>query len=219
LKVFTVLVAVRTPNGLRWIQAPRRRNQSSRYTNDHTQAIANFCECLDASANGMIVAVVEDMFLCEGRAVKGERDLTVPNELRWESTKLEAIANWKEACNKLAEEVAGKEHNWWQQVKSLSQDMSAQMVAAAMERFYANLLKQIQAESKQAIFLNLGWGSGWRTKTVTEIFGDEVVQRVVSRYNLDRGSRSRPFPKTRKVVWFGDNEFAPLGWVKLVPVR
>lgn len=28
---------------------------------------------------------------------------------------------------------------------------------------------------------------------------------------------SRPFPKTRKVAWLGGQNFAPLGWVLLMP--
>jgi CRISPR-associated protein Csm5 len=87
-----------------------------------------------------------------------------------------------------------------------------------MERFYDELLNRIKAESDEAVFLNIGWGGGWRTKTVVELFGDEAVQEVVSRYGLDRGSHSRPFPKTRKVAWRGSNDFVPLGWLKLSPV-
>lgn len=93
------------------------------------------------------------------------------------------------------------------------------MLAATMERFYNNLLRRIQSERDGAVFINLGWGSERRTKTVTEIFGDETVQQVVSKHALDRSARSKPFPKTRKVVWLGGSEFASLGWVKFVPKR
>lgn len=191
LKVLPVLVAVRTNLGLRWLQSPRRQNQPSQYTNDHTKALANFCECLDESVSGVAVTIASDDFLTEGEIERGESKVSVPKELRWEDAKREAVANWQKACNEFAKTIADLELNWWQQVKRAS-SVGAQTVAVVkMERFYDDLLKRIQAEGGQAVFINLGWGSGWRMKTVTEIFGDETVQRVVSRYGLDRGAGSR----------------------------
>ncbi|MFN3286691.1 MAG: hypothetical protein ACK45F_10470, partial [bacterium] len=66
------------------------------------------------------------------------------------------------------------------------------------------------------VVVNLGWGGGWRTKTVAETFGDQTVEQLVRRYNLDRRSGSRPFPKTRKVTWVQRDRFLPMGWVLLV---
>ena len=215
LKVFPVLVAVRTNRGLQWLQSPRSGQQRSQYTDDHHRAVANFCECLDGSVSGIKLTVTSDAFLSDGEIGKGETRLSVPDELGWEEAMRQAVADWKTACNELAKEVAQAERNWWKQVKDASQDIGAKTTAAKMEQFYSDLLNRINAESSEAVFLNLGWGGGWRTKTVTELFGDETVQQVVSRYGLDRGANSRPFPKTRKVVWRGSNEFAPLGWVRL----
>jgi len=219
LKVFPVLVVIGINAGLRWLQSPRRGNQPSQYTNNQNHAVANFCECLDASVRGIAIAVTEDKFLQEGRAKRDEREVLVPRELRFSKESLEAAANWQKACNELAKEIAKRERDWWRGAKTESSGISLQTVASAMERFYENLLGQIQTESEQAIFLNLGWGSGWRMKTVTEVFGDETVREIVRKYNLDRGARSRPFPKTRKVAWLAGNQFAPLGWIKLVPER
>jgi len=215
LKVFPVLVAVRTDRGLQWLQSPRSGQQRSQYTDDYQRAVANFCECLDGSVSGVKLTVTSDAFLSDGEIGKGETRLSVPEELGWEEAMRQAVADWKTACNELAKEVARAERNWWKQVKDASQDAGAKMVAAKMEQFYTELLNRINAEGGEAVFLNLGWGGGWRTKTVTELFGDETVQQVVSRYGLDRGARSQPFPKTRKVVWRGSNEFTPLGWVRL----
>jgi CRISPR-associated protein Csm5 len=218
LKVFPVIVAVRTNKGLQWLQSPRGGEQRSRYTDDHRQAVANFCECLDGSVSGVKLTVASDTFLSDGEIERGEVKLSVPEELGWEETKRQAVANWETACNELAKEVAESEHNWWKEVKNVTRDIGVKTVAARMERFYDELSNRIKAESDEAVFLNIGWGEGWRTKTVVELFGDEAVQEVVSRYGLDRGSHSRPFPKTRKVAWRGSNDFVPLGWLKLSPV-
>jgi len=218
LKVFLVIVAVRTNKGLQWLQSPRGGERRSRYTDDHRQAVANFCECLDGSVSGVKLTVVSDTFLSDGEIERGEVKLSVPEELGWEETKRQAVNNWETACNELAKEVAESERNWWKEVKDATRDIGAKTVAARMERFYDELSNRIKAESDEAVFLNIGWGGGWRTKTVVELFGDEAVQEVVSRYGLDRGSHSRPFPKTRKVAWRGGNDFVPLGWLKLSPV-
>jgi CRISPR-associated protein Csm5 len=218
LKVFPVIVAVRTNKGLQWLQSPRGGERRSRYTDDHRQAVANFCECLDGSVSGVKLTVASDTFLSDGEIERGEVKLSVPEELGWEETKRQAVANWGTACNELAKEVAESERNWWKEVKDATHDIGVKTVAARMERFYDKLSNRIKAESDEAVFLNIGWGGGWRTKTVVELFGDEAVQEVVSRYGLDRGSHSRPFPKTRKVAWRGSNDFVPLGWLKLSPV-
>jgi len=218
LKVFPVIVAVRTNKGLQWLQSPRGGERRSRYTDDHRQAVANFCECLDGGVSGVKLTVASDTFLSDGEIERGEAKLSVPEELGWEETKRQAVANWGTACNELAREVAESERNWWKEVKNATHDIGAKTVAAKMEQFYGELSNRIKAESDEAVFLNIGWGGGWRTKTVVELFGDEAVQEVVSRYGLDRGSHSRPFPKTRKVAWRGSNDFVPLGWLKLSPV-
>lgn len=213
LKVLPVLVAARTNSGLQWLQSPRLKDRR-KYTDDYTRAVANFCECLDKSVSGISVTIVCDEFLTKGEIERGESKVSVPEELRWGNTKREAVANWQRACNEFAEAVAKSELSWWQQAKRAS-SVRAQDVAVKVEGFYGDLLRCIQAERGQAVFINLGWGSGWRMKTVTEILGSETVQQVVSRYGLDRGAGSRPFPKTRKVAWLGGNEFAPLGWIAL----
>jgi len=218
LKVFPVIVAVRTNKGLQWLQSPRGGERRSRYTDDHRQAVANFCECLDGSVSGVKLTVASDTFLSDGEIERGEAKLSVPEKLGWEETKRQAVNNWETACNELAKEVAESERNWWKEVKDATHDIGVKTVAARMERFYDELSNRIKAESDEAVFLNIGWGGGWRTKTVVELFGDEAVQEVVSRYELDRGSHSRPFPKTRKVAWRGGNDFVPLGWLKLSPV-
>ena len=224
LKVFPVLVAVRTNRGLQWLQSPRSRQESSQseqqsqYTNALQHAVANFCECLDGSVSGISVTIVCDEFLARGEIERGESKVSVPEELRWEDAKREAVANWQKACNEFAKTVAEWELKWWQQVRANGYNPASQIVAASLERFYADLLQRMGAEGNNAVFFNLGWGGGWRIKTVTELFDDETVQQVVHRYGLDRGAKSQPFPKTRKVAWQGGNGFAPLGWVKLTPL-
>ena len=78
--------------------------------------------------------------------------------------------------------------------------------------------------------LQTGWGTGYHANTVTSLFtdGDEAAIDLMSlrrRFRLG-GSRSqkgqydeREFPKTRRILYRGQNPIAPLGWVKISPAE
>ena len=76
-----------------------------------------------------------------------------------------------------------------------------------------------------AFMLQIGWGTGYRANTVTASFteGEEAsvdMMDLRERYRLDR-KRSNPhreFPKTRRILYRGQNPIAPLGWVKISPL-
>lgn len=215
LAVVLVLVAARGGSGLRLMQGPRRDSEPGRYTDDMAQAVGNFCECLDPQASGVTVTVEFDRFLTAGR-IHRRVEGPVRAVLEWDDRIVQAVHRWPEACNAFARDVAEREARWWQEAaRSAPQRLGR--LAGAMEAFYALLQQRMARSPAGHVFLNLGWGGGWRTKTVAESFGEAVVEQVVQRYGLDRGARSRPFPKTRKVAWLGLNEFQPLGWVALVP--
>jgi len=121
LKVFLVIVAVRTNKGLQWLQSPRGGERRSRYTDDHRQAVANFCECLDGSVSGVKLTVVSDTFLSDGEIERGEVKLSVPEE-RW------FIADYKMA-------------SWTQTQQNLLPLYEAQLNA------YAYLAQQLQKKA------------------------------------------------------------------------
>ena len=81
-----------------------------------------------------------------------------------------------------------------------------------------------------AFMLQIGWGTGYRANTVTTSFteGEDApidLMALRERYRLGR-SRSnqrqpydkRDFPKTRRILYRGENPIAPLGWVKISPL-
>jgi CRISPR-associated protein Csm5 len=90
----------------------------------------------------------------------------------------------------------------------------------AIARFYQTLLDRLQQVERVGGFvLNIGWGGGWETKTVTNPLTeglDEQYERIRQTYNLGRRGAD-VFPKTRRVAYQGDQPFAPLGWVALIP--
>jgi len=208
LKVLPFLVAVSSGGRLQWLRSPRRRDAPSVYTNRVEEAIANFCECLDADSSGaMEVSIELDAFLLEASIERG-RPEPVAGHLGWEGRK-DAVAGWGSACTEFAREVAQRELRWWER-------MGPVPAANAVVSFYRKLLALL-GEPRAGIVLNVGWAGGWQTKTVTWEFGDGVVSEVVRNYALDRRAGSRPFPKTRRLAWRGGEDFVPPGWIRLVP--
>lgn len=79
-------------------------------------------------------------------------------------------------------------------------------------------------------FMQIGWGSGYHANTITGILAnthDPPRKRwleIQKRFKLGE-SRSRrghyneqEFPKTRRIIYHGQNPIAPLGWVKISPI-
>ena len=98
----------------------------------------------------------------------------------------------------------------------------------------ANLYDKFIALNKSltdgTFMLQIGWGTGYPANTVTSSFteGDDATVHIMAlreRYRLG-ASRSRrghyderEFPKTRRILYRGQNPFAPLGWVKISPIQ
>ena len=93
---------------------------------------------------------------------------------------------------------------------------------------YDKLISLNNTLPEGAFLLQIGWGTGYNTNTVTDIFTDGAEATVDwmdlrERFRLGE-SRSRrgaydgrEFPKTRRILYRGQNPIAPLGWVKILP--
>jgi CRISPR-associated protein Csm5 len=73
------------------------------------------------------------------------------------------------------------------------------------------LLQDIQQEP-EAVYLQIGWGNGWRGMT-GDWMDEETEQRMRKLYRL--GRNGSPFPKTRRLAVNGSGPSVPLGWVRL----
>ncbi len=99
--------------------------------------------------------------------------------------------------------------------------------AAAIARFYGGLAERLAGlEGTNAFLLPIGWGAGWRSKTLDNLLreGDRetIFVQAVHRYNLklhrQRSLQFRAgdrFPATRKLVMQNGQPWLPLGWVCL----
>ena len=82
-----------------------------------------------------------------------------------------------------------------------------------------------------AFLLQIGWGTGYHANTVTSLFIDDekspedLLMDLRERFKLgeSRSQRGhydeREFPKTRRILYRGENPIAPLGWVKISPLE
>ncbi len=99
--------------------------------------------------------------------------------------------------------------------------------AAAITRFYADLAERLAGlEETNAFLLPIGWGAGWRSKTLDNLLREgnreTIFVQAVHRYNLklhrQRSQRFQAgdrFPDTRKLVMRNGQPWLPLGWVCL----
>ena len=83
-----------------------------------------------------------------------------------------------------------------------------------------------------AFLLQIGWGTGYHANTVTGLFANPSQSqgnrwmKIRERFELgkSRSNRQQPydpreFPKTRRILYRGQNPIAPLGWVKISPLK
>lgn len=96
---------------------------------------------------------------------------------------------------------------------------------------YDKLIDENTNPAEGAFFLQIGWGTGYHANTITAIFTDdqdaseELLLDLRKRFRLgeSRSQRGyydeREFPKTRRILYQGQNPIAPLGWVKITPIE
>lgn len=167
-------------------------------------AFSTWLECLTPSASGKLRVIIErDAFLLEG---KTEQRTSHPDNparaLELDEPRRVLLSDWPRHCNAFARHVIEGEIKF-----------GKRFGLRTYTQFHEERLREME-ESEEAVHLILGWGTGWRTKTVTEAFGETGIRQVRQLYGLGRGE---PFPKTRKVVFENGQPTVPLGWVRLGP--
>ena len=90
--------------------------------------------------------------------------------------------------------------------------------------FYDALVQRIENLSDGGFVLPIGWGTGYRAKTVTELLtvDDDDLMNLRKHYRLGesrsrRGDYHPEFPKTRRVLYHRQSPKSPLGWVQITP--
>lgn len=93
-------------------------------------------------------------------------------------------------------------------------------------RFYARLAERLaQLDQTSAFLFPIGWGVGWRAKTLDDHLRaneqrEQVFVKAMRKYNMklnrqrsERFQADDPFPATRKVIMRNRQPWRPPGWV------
>lgn len=87
--------------------------------------------------------------------------------------------------------------------------------------FYAHLETTLNGLPKGAFLLNIGWGGGWKIKTVGDLLraalGENGFKPLRQRYRLGKDPNAF-FPHTRRVAYDGGAPRWAMGWVKVTPL-
>ena len=101
---------------------------------------------------------------------------------------------------------------------------------ANIYNFYNGLNNTNESLANGVFMLQIGWGTGYHSNTVTSSFtqGNDApvdLMALRERYRLGQNRSqqgvydSREFPKTRRILYRGQNPVVPLGWVKISPIE
>ena len=121
-----------------------------------------------------------------------------------------------EVCRSATDELMRSEHDFFDYY-NLSE----------IANVYDKLIGLNNRLPEGTFLLQIGWGTGYHANTVTSLFAndeelpEDLWMDLRERFKLGE-SRSRrghyderEFPKTRRVLYRGENPIAPLGWVKI----
>ncbi|RKU14240.1 type III-A CRISPR-associated RAMP protein Csm5 [Candidatus Poribacteria bacterium] len=146
------------------------------------------------------------------KSLFGQRE---KRELRYSDRQQRALCEeLAEVCNFVANGIAKDEAEFYDYYR-----------LPELANFYESLSNQIENLPDGVFVLPIGWGTGYRAKTVTELLAgdDDDLMNLRKRYGLGQ-SRSRrghyhpEFPKTRRVLYDHQKPQSPLGWVQIAPV-
>jgi CRISPR-associated protein Csm5 len=133
----------------------------------------------------------------------------------------------------------GKQRRWIDQLPRLAGEYARQRLLIEAEyfkarrgpigalRFYDNLIEVWDGLAKNEMILQVGWGTGWESKTLGSDLlrtDDAAFERLLSQYRMTKETNRQlgdPFPKSRHLVLDKNGQPGePLGWmrVRLEPV-
>ncbi len=97
--------------------------------------------------------------------------------------------------------------------------------AVELIRFYTDLRARLERMDAHSFLLPVGWGAGWRSKTLDDRLRDgkeceSAFVGIVRRHTLKKHKSAgfRPgdiFPETRKIIMRGALPWRPMGWVEV----
>ena len=182
-----------------WRNVPRRRSFS-----DIREATPVYAEMLRPGTQGVLSLRLDRFLLDDERA---ERELHFSDKLS-----LEQLARW---ANRHARYLLEREQAFLEQCD----DGGLQRLLNSIDRLLQLIPAKDTPEEGKRFLLRLGWSSGWRSMT-GDYLEEENLNEIRKKYglNYDRNKnqlRFPVFPKTRKIVFDGEEPSWLAGWVQI----
>ena len=193
--------------GMAWTMTLNRNNELVQKI-DRGREYKNFVQQIQAKQHLTFTIKVDDLLFRDR-----EKERLGFNDLQQET--LQDIA---EVCRSAVDQLIRGERDFFSYYK-----------LPEIANIYDKLISLNNTLPEGAFLLQIGWGSGYNANTVTDLFTDDAESPIDwmdlrERFRLGE-SRSRrgayderEFPKTRRILYRGQNPIAPLGWVKISPV-
>lgn len=195
--------------GTAWTVTLNRSNQLVQKI-ENGREYKNFVQQLAAGQQTTLTLKIDDLLFRENEKLR----------LRFSESQEEWLRDFAEVCR--------SEANVYMQDE---RDFFVKYDFPNMPDKYDELIKINSGLSEGTFLLQIGWGTGYETNTITSSFvysheaSEDLMIDLRKRFELGK-SRSqrdyydeREFPKTRRVLYRGENPKAPLGWVKITPVE
>ncbi|MEA3375530.1 MAG: type III-A CRISPR-associated RAMP protein Csm5, partial [Chloroflexota bacterium] len=86
-------------------------------------------------------------------------------------------------------------------------------------RFYDDLIKQLLELPDDTLFLQVGWGAGWESKTLGSSMlrqSDHAFEQLLNKYRMTKERNRRPgdpFPRSRHLALVDGRRALPMGWL------
>ncbi|MCL0091742.1 type III-A CRISPR-associated RAMP protein Csm5 [Dehalococcoidales bacterium] len=125
------------------------------------------------------------------------QELEFPHKASW-------LRQFQISCQQFAKAIIDREQQFYHRYG-----------VAHIASFYSELQQQIKSVADNQFLLQLGWGTGWHTKTIGNQLSSQEIRQIVRRYGLDRRRNYPVFPKTRRLAQKRNKPVIPLGWVSI----
>ena len=195
--------------GMAWIVTLNQNDRLVQKT-DRGQEYKNFVQQIQYGQNFTFTLKIDELLF-------REREKT---RLGFSDTQKEILQDIAEVCRSDADALMQSE-----------QDFFDYYNLSEIANFYDKLIGLNNTLPEGAFLLQIGWGTGYHANTVTSLFTndkespEDLQMDLRERFKLGE-SRSRrgnyderEFPKTRRILYRGQNPIAPLGWVKISPLE
>lgn len=189
-----------------WKRMGKDRNTGKPFPlqDDSKKSTALFVEVLPIGAIGYFSVSINSFLM---------NDPIAKSELNFKQNALEKITHFISTINTFSKEKLEKEKKFFEDLKNPTK-------LSSLINEIDKLIKSFSLLSKDEIILRISWGSGWKGMTgdlideLKDNNNNKWLDIFRRKYNL--GKKHFPiFPKTRRIVFDGNEPKYLLGWIKI----